>query len=122
MGKRGKRGKQKNKTKERNLARERDRSADKRIERLTRAIRKSRACNLALYPWLQSQSSAASAADTVPPQSEEKAVTPAGVTRVSIESDSDSESDHALSDSSEALETCREEFPANQAEEPSQID
>ena len=112
MGKRGKRGKQKNKTKERNLARERARPADKQLERLTRAIQKSREYNLALYPWLQSHQSTASAADSIP--------TPDGVIRVSIESDSDSESDHALSNSSEALETCREEIPAYLAEEPSQ--
>ena len=112
MGRRGARGKQKNKRKERNLARESARPVDKQVKRLTKAIQKSREYNLALYPWLQSHQSTASAAGSIP--------IPDGVVRVSIESDSDSESDHALSDSSEVLETCIEEIPASQAEEPSQ--
>ena len=111
MGKRGKRGKQKNKTKERNLARERARAADKQLERLTKAIRKSQDYSLALFPWLQSHPSAASSADTIP--------TPDGVVRVSLESDSDTESNHALSDSEEAQETCGE-FAAHLSDEPPQ--
>ena len=129
MGRRGARGKQKNKRKERNLARESARPVDEQVKRLTKAIQKSREFNraLALSPWRQGHDSAASAADTAPPHTEEKEVTPAGVTRVSVESDS--ESGHALSHSSEVPETCiaedikEEEYspiPASQAEEPSQ--
>ena len=129
MGRRGARGNRKNNREKRNLARECARPVDEQVKRLEKAIQKSRKLNraLALSPWRQSRDSAASAADTAPPHTEEKEVTPAGVTRVSVESDS--ESGHALSHSSEVPETCiaeeieEEDFPlvpASQAEEPSQ--
>ena len=110
MGKkRGKRGKQKDKTKERNLARDSARPIDKQLERLEKAIQRKRNKNLALYPWL----SAASSTDPVE--------TPTGITRVSLESESDWDSSvHALSDSSEAQETCREGTAVNQTDEPPQ--
>ena len=110
MGKkRGKRGKQKHKTKERNLARESARPIDKQLERLAKAIQRQRNKNLALYPWL----STASSSDPVE--------TPTGVTRVSLESESDWDSSvHALSDSSEAQETCIEGKTDNQSDHPPQ--
>ena len=110
MGKkRGKRGKQKDKTKERNTKRELARPIDKQLERLQKAIQRKRNSNLALYPWL----STASSSDPVE--------TPTGVTRVSLESESDWDSSvHALSDSSEAQETCREGITDNQSDKPPQ--